>query len=73
MKGIRTFGPLRGASIAAVVGCSIAAWMVGCGDGGPSDPEPPDPTLVVQGKDIFRFDTYGDETFWTPFIAVVSL
>jgi hypothetical protein len=65
MKGIRTFGPLRGASIAAVVGCSIAAWMVGCGDGGPSDPEPPDPTLVVQGKDIFRFDTYGDETFWT--------
>jgi mono/diheme cytochrome c family protein len=65
MKGIRTFGPLRGASIAAVVGCSIAAWMVGCGDSGPSSPEPPDPTLVVQGRDIFRFDTYGDETFWT--------
>lgn len=65
MKGIRTFGPLRGAGIAAVVGCSIAAWMLGCGDSGPSGPEPPDPTLVVQGKDIFRFDTYGDETFWT--------
>ena len=65
MKGIRTFGPLRGASIAAVVGCSIAAWMAGCGDSGPSSPEPPDPALVVQGRDIFRFDTYGDETFWT--------
>ena len=65
MKGIRTFGPLRGAGIAAVVGCSIAAWMLGCGDSGPSGPEPPDPSLVVQGKDIFRFDTYGDETFWT--------
>jgi mono/diheme cytochrome c family protein len=65
MKGIRTFGPLRGATIVVVVACGMAAWMVGCGDGGPSGPEPPDPALVVQGKDIFRFDTYGDETFWT--------
>ena len=65
MKGIRTFGPLRGASAAVVVGCGIAAWMVGCGDSGPSSPEPPDPALVAQGKDIFRFDTFGDETFWT--------
>ena len=24
-----------------------------------------DPTLAAQGKDIFRFDTFGDETFWT--------
>ena len=65
MKAIRTFGQLRGASAAVVVGCGIAAWMVGCGDSGPSSPEPPDPTLVAQGKDIFRFDTFGDETFWT--------
>lgn len=25
----------------------------------------PDPALVAQGKDIFRFDTFGDESFWT--------
>jgi len=25
----------------------------------------PDPALAAQGKDIFRFDTFGDETFWT--------
>ncbi|HEY6088230.1 MAG TPA: hypothetical protein VD771_00425 [Gemmatimonadaceae bacterium] len=24
-----------------------------------------DPALVARGKDIFRFDTFGDETFWT--------
>lgn len=28
---------------------------------GPSD----DPALVASGKNIFRFDTFGDETFWT--------
>ena len=65
MNGIRTFRPLRGASAAVIVGCGIAAWVVGCGDDGPSGPPMPDPTLVAQGKDIFRFDTYGDETFWT--------
>ncbi len=70
MKAIRTFGQLRGASAAVVVGCGIAAWMVGCGDSGPSSPEPPDPTLVAQGKDIFRFDTYGDETFWTDTLRI---
>jgi mono/diheme cytochrome c family protein len=26
---------------------------------------PNDPALIAQGKDIFRFDTFGDETFWT--------
>ena len=26
---------------------------------------PDDPALIAQGKDIFRFDTFGDETFWT--------
>lgn len=41
-----------------------------CDDDGPNVPEPPvepplDPNLVAQGKEIFRFDTFGDETFWT--------
>jgi hypothetical protein len=25
----------------------------------------PSPELIAQGKSIFRFDTFGDETFWT--------
>ena len=44
--------------------------MVACGDNGPAGPEPLDPTLVTQGKDIFRFDTYGDETFWTDTLRI---
>jgi mono/diheme cytochrome c family protein len=39
--------------------------MIGCGDDDPAGPEPPDPVLVEEGKEIFRFDTFGDETFWT--------
>ena len=32
-------------------------------------PEPPvlnlNPTLVAEGRDIFRFSTFGDEVFWS--------
>ncbi len=55
----------RAAIAASLLGCSAAAVMIACGDNGPSGPEPPDPALVEQGREIFRFDTYGDETFWT--------
>ena len=46
---------------------TIAAILIAlCGacNSGPTN-SPPDPALIAQGKDIFRFDTYGDETFWT--------
>lgn len=32
---------------------------------GSLDLPPLDPQLVQEGKDIFRYDTFGDETFWT--------
>jgi hypothetical protein len=38
--------------------------LVACG-GGDSDDDMPDPALVAAGKDIFRFDTFGDEAQWT--------
>lgn len=41
--------------IALVSACSTA----------PAGPATLDPGLVEQGKRIFRFDTFGDETFWT--------
>ena len=44
--------------------------MVACSDDGPAGPEPLDPALVTQGKDIFRFDTYGNETFWTDTLRI---
>lgn len=38
----------------------------GCGSNytAPAD-VPPDPALIEQGKQIFRFDTFGDEAQWT--------
>lgn len=60
----------RSVIVAAALGVSVA----GCGgDGDGSDaaaasqvPEVPlDPQLVIAGQQTFRFDTFGDETFWT--------
>ncbi|HEX9083435.1 MAG TPA: hypothetical protein VF836_01755 [Gemmatimonadaceae bacterium] len=47
----------------ALVSCSVFALAAACNQttGISSD----DPALIAQGKDIFRFDTFGDETFWT--------
>jgi mono/diheme cytochrome c family protein len=51
------------ASVAALVG-TVA--LVSCDDG-PTEPEPErlDPVMVAEGKEIFRFDTFGDEKYWT--------
>jgi cytochrome c5 len=46
----------------------VAALLSGCGgDGDAADTAatPPDPVLLTQGQQIFRFDTFGDETQWT--------
>lgn len=49
---------------------AAALSLASCGGGDGGDfrslfPAPPDPALVAQGRDIFRFDTFGDETFFT--------
>ena len=55
-----------GRSACPVVFATITLILTGCGGGSRSSEEPPlDPMLVAQGKDIFRFDTFGDETQWT--------
>ena len=44
----------------------FALLTAACSHGGGSDADnAPDPALAAQGKDIFRFDTFGDETKWT--------
>lgn len=56
----------RAAGLLAATACGLAAFIIACSDSsGPEPPEPPDPVLVEEGREIFRFDTYGDETFWT--------
>ena len=44
--------------------CSALLALAACGDGedGPTEPSPEE---LAEGKEIFRFDTFGDETFWT--------
>ena len=43
-------------SVVSVVACNS--------DRNPVEP-PPSPQLIASGKQIFRFDTFGDEKFWT--------
>jgi len=50
--------------------CAVSAataLVAGCGGGGsaPVAEAPLDPALVAQGQQIFRYDTFGDETQWT--------
>lgn len=53
-------------SLPAVVGVS-ALLAAGCDSS--TDPgrgrRPLDPVLVEQGREVFRYDTFGDETYWT--------
>jgi len=47
----------------ALVSCGVVAFVAGCNQ--TTGISPDDPALIAAGKDIFRFDTFGDETFWT--------
>jgi hypothetical protein len=59
-----------------LLGLATGLAMLACEDDhGPTGPSaarakhpaqgPLNPALVAQGRTIFRFETYGDETFWT--------
>ena len=54
-------------SIARLVAmAAVAAVVTACGGGSPmNEGRASDAALVAQGKQIFRFDTFGDETQWT--------
>ena len=53
----------RGLWFFLVSTAAVGLVAVSCGhDDGPTGPSP---QVVSQGKQIFRFETFGDETFWT--------
>ena len=58
---------LSSQSRVAIVAVAVAGLFVAAcaGDHGPAGPAELDPALVAKGKAVFRYDTYGDETFWT--------
>lgn len=53
------------AAFAAIAGCKADRPTTPIQDSALASRGPMNPALIAQGKDIFRFDTYGDETFWT--------
>jgi hypothetical protein len=59
--------PSRGglAALLLTFALAVTAWGVGCHNRGVTPPRPLDQALVARGTTIFRFDTFGDETFWT--------
>ena len=56
-----------GVAILVAFGCIVAGVLVSCQSDRITGTNngPLDAALVAQGKTIFRFDTFGDETFWT--------
>lgn len=52
----------------------IVTTLTQCDDddepGPPLDKPVLDPALVAEGKEIFRFDTFGDEVFWTDVLHI---
>jgi mono/diheme cytochrome c family protein len=50
-----------------VAAITVVTILVSCETDQPTEPgeQPLDPALVAEGKEIFRFDTFGDEQFWT--------
>jgi cytochrome c5 len=46
---------------------ALLAAVLACSDNGPNDPTP---AQLAQGQQTFRFDTFGDETFWTDTLRI---
>src|SRR6476659_4358478 len=56
-----SFG-IRWCSTTTLLGAALLASVSACSDDGPDEATP---QQLAQGQQTFRFDTYGDETFWT--------
>ena len=53
----------RPLQLALALTCGAIVALAACSND--STGSQPSPALIAQGKDIFRFETFGDETFWT--------
>jgi mono/diheme cytochrome c family protein len=65
--------PLARIAQLGIVGVAVPVLtllVISCHDQGPSGPSPAD---IAAGKDIFRFNTFGDEKFWTDTLHMNSV
>jgi mono/diheme cytochrome c family protein len=56
-------------NVAPLALCGTLLALAACGDG-EEGPTGPSPEQVAEGRHIFRFDTFGDETFWTDTLRI---
>jgi mono/diheme cytochrome c family protein len=57
---------LHAGPIGCALACASAVLVSACGGGSStSDTQAADAALIQKGRQIFRFDTFGDETQWT--------
>ena len=64
MRYLIRSGRRRAVRLAAVAFVGVCG-LVACAGADRKQPPIPDQPLIAKGRDIFRFDTFGDETFWT--------
>jgi len=55
--------------IAGILIASLTAFTQ-CEKNDQKDNKPPDPVVINEGKNIFRFDTFGDEDFWSGLLHI---
>jgi mono/diheme cytochrome c family protein len=60
---VRKILRVRTLQVAGAAAAVAAAVVMGCGGG--SDGRAQQTALAAEGRQIFRFDTFGDEAFWT--------
>jgi mono/diheme cytochrome c family protein len=59
--------PLPSWNSRTLLHASLSAALLACSDGGPTEPSP---SQLAQGEQTFRFDTYGNESFWTDTLRI---
>jgi len=57
-------------AIAVLIQCTKPGFDPNSAFDKPSDTKPKNKTLIAEGKEIFRFDTFGDEDFWSGLLHI---
>jgi mono/diheme cytochrome c family protein len=66
-SGLEGAAPWHARSLLLASGTTLALAVASACESStdPREREPLDPELVAEGEEIFRFDTFGNETYWT--------